>query len=101
GKRKTNLRLRPPLPTLLLLVLPPPPMSYKRIMLKLSGEVFSAHDEFGIHMPTLQGIAGQIVEIASFAQVVVVLGGGNICPFRDTQESGIERTVSDAMGMLA
>ncbi len=76
-------------------------MAYKRIMLKLSGEVFSAHDDFGIHMPTLKGITAQIAQVATFAQVVVVVGGGNIWRYRDTKDSGIERTVSDAMGMLA
>jgi uridylate kinase len=76
-------------------------MAYKRVMLKLSGEVFSAEDDYGIHMPTLQGIAKQIKAVAAFAEVVVVVGGGNIWRYRDTKDSGIERTVSDAMGMLA
>ncbi len=76
-------------------------MSYKRIMLKLSGEVFAGETEFGIDRPTLNDIAGQIAEVAAFAQVVIVVGGGNIWRYRDTKDSGIERTASDAMGMLA
>ncbi len=76
-------------------------MSYKRIMLKLSGEVFSGTQKFGIDHPTLSDVAKQIAAIAEKAQVVVVVGGGNIWRYRDTTDSGIERTVSDAMGMLA
>jgi len=80
----------------------PRPKKYRRIMLKLSGEVFSGGKPFGIHKPTLYDVARKIREIArSGVQVVVVVGGGNIWRYRDTQESGIERTISDAMGMLA
>ncbi len=76
-------------------------MPYKRIMLKLSGEVFSGKHNFGIDRPTLTHVAKQITAVAAHAQVVVVVGGGNIWRYRDTKDSGIERTVSDAMGMLA
>ena len=77
-------------------------MSYKRIMLKLSGEALSGDQEFGLDHPTLVAIAKRIVEVTKQGvQIVVVVGGGNIWRFRDTKESGIERTASDAMGMLA
>lgn len=76
-------------------------MAYNRIMLKLSGEVFSGKHAFGIDHPTLAHVAKQIGAIAKIAEVVVVVGGGNIWRYRDTKDSGIERTVSDAMGMLA
>ncbi len=76
-------------------------MSYKRIMLKLSGETLSGEHDYGIDKPTLYQIARQVAEVSKLTQVVIVVGGGNIWRFRDTQESGIERTVSDAMGMLA
>lgn len=76
-------------------------MTYKRIMLKLSGEVF-AGNAYGIDSPSLKDVASQIAEVAETgAQLVVVVGGGNIWRYRDTTESGIERSVSDAMGMLA
>lgn len=74
---------------------------YKRIMLKLSGEVFSGEEDYGINRPTLYDIAHQIAQVAELTQVIIVVGGGNIWRFRDTKDSGIERTVSDAMGMLA
>jgi len=76
-------------------------MPYKRIMLKLSGEVFFGKGEYGIDKPALDDIARQVAEIAKLTQVVLVVGGGNIWRYRDTKDSGIERTVSDAMGMLA
>ncbi len=77
-------------------------MTYRRIMLKLSGEVFSGEKEYGIDRPTLEHIAAQIAEVAAMElEIVIVVGGGNIWRYRDTKESGIERTASDAMGMLA
>lgn len=78
-------------------------MKYKRIMLKLSGEALSKEGKGnGLHQPTLHEIARRVAEVSkSGVQVVVVVGGGNIWRYRDTQESGIERTASDAMGMLA
>jgi uridylate kinase len=78
-------------------------MTYKRIMLKLSGESLSKDGKGqGIHQPTLDKISKDIAAVVKKGiQVVVVVGGGNIWRFRDTQESGIERTASDTMGMLA
>lgn len=76
-------------------------MSYKRIMLKLSGEVFSERNREGIDHTALMHVARQIIPLTAIAQVAIVVGGGNIWRYRDTKESGIERTVSDAMGMLA
>lgn len=71
-------------------------------MLKLSGEVFSGNEDFGINKPALIEIARQIVEVTAIGmEFVIVVGGGNIWRFRDTKDSGIERTASDAMGMLA
>lgn len=77
-------------------------MKYKRIMLKLSGEVFSGKEEYGIHRAAFLDTAKQIQEVSnSGVELVIVVGGGNIWRYRDTKENGIERTVSDAMGMLA
>jgi uridylate kinase len=78
-------------------------VKYKRIMLKLSGEALSKEGKGqGINQQTLHEIARRISEVSkSGVEVVLVVGGGNIWRYRDTQESGIERTASDAMGMLA
>ena len=77
-------------------------MKFKRIMLKLSGEALSKPGGFGLNHTVLMEVAKSIKEVSDEGiQVVVVVGGGNIWRYRDTKESGIERTASDAMGMLA
>lgn len=76
----------------------------QRIMLKLSGEAFSKEGKgSGIHQPTLYDAAKDIAEVAAMdgVQLAIVVGGGNIWRWRDTTGTGIERTASDAMGMLA
>lgn len=72
-------------------------------MLKLSGESLSGSGDFGLEKEALHRIAGEIATIKKEKGIslVVTVGGGNIWRFRDQAESGIERTVSDAMGMLA
>jgi len=75
---------------------------YKRVMLKLSGEVFGDPQGHGIDMEALKKIAKEIVKLQkNKVEVAIVVGGGNLWRFRDTKESGIERTTSDYMGMLA
>jgi len=74
---------------------------YKRIMLKISGEVLGNADGQGINTKALNKIAKEIVDVNKHGvEVVVVIGGGNIWRYRDTKEAGIERTTSDYMGML-
>lgn len=75
---------------------------YKRVLLKISGEVLGDKDGQGIDMAALNKIAKQIVDLNKHKiQVVVVNGAGNIWRYRDTKASGIERTTSDYMGMMA
>ncbi|MDD5025808.1 MAG: UMP kinase [Candidatus Peribacteraceae bacterium] len=77
-------------------------MTYKRIMLKLSGEALTKAGSFGLDHLILLDVAKSIKRVSDEGiQVVIVIGGGNIWRFRDTKDSGIERTASDAMGMLA
>lgn len=78
-------------------------MTYNRIMLKLSGEALSKDGMGqGINQPTLHKIAQDIAAVSKKGvQMVIVVGGGNIWRYRDTTDSGIERTASDTMGMLA
>ncbi|OGJ57268.1 UMP kinase [Candidatus Peribacteria bacterium RIFCSPLOWO2_12_FULL_55_15] len=74
-----------------------------RILLKLSGEVFSKEGKgSGLHLRTLHTLAGHMKDVIHHdIQLVIVTGGGNIWRYRDNAASGIERTVSDYMGMLA
>jgi len=78
-------------------------VKYKRIVLKLSGEVLRGGKSGDpIDAPTLQAICGQVKEIHDLGvQVCVIIGGGNI--FRGLQGSkqGVDRTTGDYMGMLA
>ena len=77
--------------------------TYKRIVLKLSGEALQGRLRFGIDPVILEDLARQIKEIKGLGvQVTVVVGGGNI--FRGVKTSsttGVERATADYMGMLA
>ncbi|MBN1258379.1 UMP kinase [Candidatus Peregrinibacteria bacterium] len=76
--------------------------AYKRIMLKISGEVLGDKKGEGIDTVSLNKIAKEIVNLHKHKiEVAIVIGGGNIWRYRDTKEAGIERTTSDYMGMLA
>ncbi len=80
----------------------PSKKKFSRVLLKISGEAFAGKDGFGFDYHKLYDIARQVKEVASHKiQVVLVVGAGNIWRYRDTTESGIERTASDGMGMLA
>ena len=74
-------------------------VSYKRVLLKLSGEALSAEDGI-INYEYIQKI-GEVVKkcTADGAQIAVVVGGGNI--WRGRQSLSMDRTRADQMGMLA
>jgi uridylate kinase len=75
---------------------------YKRILLKMSGEVLGGEAGLGICAEMVHDMAADIKEVRDLGvEVVVVIGGGNI--FRGLQgtEKGIERATGDYMGMLA
>ena len=77
-------------------------LTYKRILLKLSGEVFSGSKEYGISAEVMSSIAGEIKQLYALgAEIGIVIGGGNI--FRGNSESarGMDRVAADYMGMLA
>lgn len=77
-------------------------MSYKRVLLKLSGEALMGEQKFGIDHNRLNQYAKEIKSIVDEGvEVAIVIGGGNI--FRGIQavDGGIERVQGDYMGMLA
>ena len=79
-----------------------PGKKYKRVMLKISGEVLGDAHGQGIDIKALTKIAKEVADLNKHKiQVAVVIGGGNIWRFRDTKDAGIERTTSDYMGMMA
>jgi len=80
-----------------------PQVKYKRIILKLSGEVLRGSKSGDpIDGPTLDRIGLQIKEIHELGvQVCVVIGGGNIFRGLSGEKRGFDRTTGDYMGMLA
>lgn len=76
--------------------------SYKRVLLKISGEALMGEQGFGLHPPTVERIAAEVKSVHDLGvEICLVIGGGNI--FRGLQGSaqGMERTTADYMGMLA
>lgn len=75
--------------------------TYKRILLKLSGESLMGDQDYGIDPKRLGQYADEIIGIAEMGvEVAVVIGGGNI--YRGMQADGaIDRVQGDHMGMLA
>ena len=72
---------------------------YKRVLLKLSGEILAGDAKFGLDYAAINGICEQIVEVAKEGVgIAMVVGGGNI--IRGSQATGIERAQADYMGML-
>ena len=75
---------------------------YKRVMLKLSGEVLLGSQQTGIDHDVVTRLCEEIKEVKALGvQIVIVIGGGNIWRYRDFTETGIERVTSDNIGMLA
>lgn len=76
--------------------------SYKRILLKLSGEALMGDLAGGIDARVLKRLASEIHEICEAGvQVGLVIGGGNIVRGSAKAEEGIDRVTGDYMGMLA
>jgi len=73
---------------------------YKRVMLKLSGEVFGG-GKVGVDPDVVAGLAKQIAIVVQMGvQVAVVVGGGNFFRGAELQQHGMERDRADYMGML-
>jgi uridylate kinase len=75
---------------------------YRRILLKLSGEVLQGEREYGIDPLVLGRIAAEIKDIAALGvQIGLVIGGGNIFRGEGSATGGMDRVTGDHMGMLA
>ena len=78
------------------------PPRYKKILLKVSGEVLMGDSAFGIDMNTVANVAEDIKEIvATGVELCLVIGGGNIFRGLAGAAKGMERASADHMGMLA
>ena len=77
-------------------------LTYKRILLKLSGEALMGEQNFGIDPAVVQRISREIAEaVSAGVEVGLVIGGGNIFRGVSLASGGMERATADHMGMLA
>lgn len=72
-----------------------------RVLLKLSGEFFQGHSDFGFDFPEIKKLAERIVESCSDSELALVIGGGNLFRGAPATEYGVERASADSAGMLA
>jgi uridylate kinase len=76
--------------------------SYKRILLKLSGEALAGQQGYGIDPDIIMGIAREIRGVVDLGvQLAIVIGGGNIFRGVAASSAGMDRASADYMGMLA
>jgi len=75
--------------------------SYKRILLKLSGELLLGGQPFGIDFTACHNVAKGIKKMhAEGIEIGIVIGAGNLFRAINLKESGLQRTSADQMGML-
>jgi uridylate kinase len=75
---------------------------YRRILLKVSGEVLMGQTGYGIDMSVVDAVAEDVAEIIRHGvELCLVIGGGNIFRGLSGAASGMERASADYMGMLA
>ena len=78
----------------------PPENWFRRVLLKLSGEVFGG-GRIGVDPDVVHGLALEIAEVvAGGTQVAIVVGGGNFFRGAELSQRGMDRDRADYMGML-
>ncbi|HAX90845.1 MAG TPA: UMP kinase, partial [Rhodospirillaceae bacterium] len=76
--------------------------TYKRVLLKLSGEALMGDREYGLDPETVNRVALEIKDVvAQGVEVCAVIGGGNIFRGVSGAAKGMDRATADYMGMLA
>lgn len=74
--------------------------AYRRILLKLSGEVLAGAKGFGIDAEIVDRIVAEIAEVhTAGVQIGIVIGAGNI--FRGGEAKDLNRSAADTIGMVA
>ncbi len=80
-------------------ILPSP--RFKRVLLKMSGEILMGDNEFGLDSDTVNRVADDIKEVVDTGiEVCIVVGAGNIFRGVSGAAKGMDRTTADYMGML-
>ncbi|MDP9822602.1 UMP kinase [Nocardioides massiliensis] len=75
-------------------------MTYQRVLLKLSGEVFGG-GKVGVDPDVVNSIAREIADVVrTGVQVAIVVGGGNFFRGAELQQRGMDRSRADYIGML-
>ncbi len=76
--------------------------SYKRVLLKVSGEALMGRRDYGLDVDMVRRVAGDVSDVvATGVQVCLVIGGGNIFRGVSAAAGGMDRAQADSMGMLA
>lgn len=79
-----------------------PHPKYRRVLLKLSGEILAGQLGYGVDPAKAAALAGEIRSVRELGvQIGVVIGGGNILRGTMAQERGMDRVSADYLGMLA
>jgi uridylate kinase len=77
-------------------------LKYRRVILKVTGEVLAGAQRYGIDSRMVRGFAEEIKEVHAIGcEIALVIGGGNIFRGLEGTEEGMERATADTMGMLA
>ncbi|MFB6275774.1 MAG: UMP kinase [Halothece sp.] len=78
-------------------------MSYKRVLLKLSGEALMGSQKYGIDPTVVSELAQEVAEIVNNTDVemAIVVGGGNIFRGVKAASAGMDRATADYIGMIA
>ena len=77
-------------------------MTYRRVLLKLSGEALMGDLGYGIDPKVVGDIAQEIYEVVkSGIEIVIVVGGGNIFRGVKAASAGMDRATADYIGMIA
>jgi len=75
---------------------------YRRILLKLSGEVLAGEQDFGIDPTKATQLANEIKSIHEMGvDIILIIGGGNIFRGLQAASKGMDRVTGDYLGMLA
>jgi uridylate kinase len=75
---------------------------YRRVLLKISGEMLAGEQGYGIQPALLDNLADEIGTVVALdVELAIVIGGGNIFRGLAASAGGMERASADYMGMLA
>ncbi len=79
-----------------------PKTTYKRVLLKFSGEQLSGKHDYGIDPAVARYIADECRKVTEAGcQLILVIGGGNLVRGAEVAGNGIRRVTADQMGMLS